>query len=47
MAIGQIDQLSMTVKHMNETILTVQAEKNQLASKVAGLEQIVLQLSMF
>jgi hypothetical protein len=37
----------MTVKHMNETISTVQTEKNQLASKVAGLEQIVLQLSMF
>ena len=32
---------------MNDQITKVQTEKHQLATKVTGLEQIVLQLSMF
>ena len=32
---------------MHDQINRVQTEKNQLAQKVASLEQIVIQLSMF
>ena len=46
MALGQIDQLNRSVKLLHDQVTKQQAERNQLAQKVASLEQIIIQLSV-